>query len=691
MNPTPQRYTITAALPYTNGPIHIGHLAGVYVPADIYSRFLRMQGNDVAFVCGSDEHGVAIPMKAKKEGITPQQLIDKYHAIIKQSFLDFGVSFDNYSRTSAHIHHETASEFFKKLYKEGKFIEETNQQLYDAEADQFLADRFVTGTCPKCGNEEAYGDQCETCGSTLNATDLINPKSALTGAVPTMKETKHWFLPLDQYENWLKEWILVGHKRDWKVNVYGQVKSWIDDGLRARAVTRDLDWGIPVPVDGADGKVLYVWFDAPIGYISSTKEWAAREGKNWEDYWKAKDTKLVHFIGKDNIVFHCVIFPIMLKAEGSYILPENVPANEFLNLEGRKLSTSKNWAVWLHEYLEDFPGQQDVLRYVLTANAPETKDNDFTWKDFQARNNNELVAIFGNFINRVVVLTEKYYEGEVPAPGEFSEVDEQTLATLRAYPAVIASSIEKYRFREAQGELMNLARLGNKYLADEEPWKLIKTDAERVKTVMYVALQIASSLATLSEPFLPFTSAKLKKILNMEQETSNEGTTWNEISTKEELLKPGHHIGKAELLFSKIEDEQIQTQLEKLEATKAANEAENKKITPQKETATFEDFSKMDLRVGTIVEASKMPKADKLLILKVDTGLDVRTIVSGIAQSFKPEEIIGKKVTVLLNLAPRKLRGVESEGMILMTEDAKGKLVFLNPEVEGVENGAVIS
>ncbi len=688
---TPQRYTITAALPYTNGPIHIGHLAGVYVPADIYARFLRMQGNDVAFVCGSDEHGVAIPMKAKKEGITPQQLIDKYHAIIKQSFLDFGVSFDNYSRTSAGIHHETASGFFKKLYEEGKFIEETNQQLYDAEADQFLADRFVTGTCPKCGNEEAYGDQCETCGSSLNATDLINPKSAITGAVPTMKETKHWFLPLDQYENWLKEWILVGHKRDWKVNVYGQVKSWIDDGLRPRAVTRDLDWGIPVPVEGAEGKVLYVWFDAPIGYISSTKEWAAREGKNWEDYWKAKDTKLVHFIGKDNIVFHCVIFPIMLKAEGSYILPENVPANEFLNLEGRKLSTSKNWAVWLHEYLEDFPGQQDVLRYALTANAPETKDNDFTWKDFQARNNNELVAVFGNFINRVVVLADKYYEGEVPAAGNYTEVDEQTLATLRAYPAVIASSIEKYRFREAQGELMNLARLGNKYLADEEPWKLIKTDEERVKTVMHVALQIASALATLSEPFMPFTSAKLKKILNMEQENSEAGTTWNEIESKEILLPSGHRIGKAELLFSKIEDDQIQTQLDKLEATKAANEAENKKITPQKETATFEDFSKMDLRVGTIIEAAKMPKADKLLVLKVDTGLDVRTIVSGIAESFKPEDIIGKKVTVLLNLAPRKLRGVESEGMILMTEDPKGKLVFLNPDIEGVDNGAVIS
>lgn len=695
MNTTPQRYTITAALPYTNGPIHIGHLAGVYVPADIYARFLRMQGNDVAFVCGSDEHGVAIPMKAKKEGISPQELIDKYHSIIKQSFLDFGVSFDNYSRTSNKIHHDTASGFFKKLFEDGKFIEETTQQLYDAEADQFLADRFVTGTCPKCGFPEAYGDQCENCGTSLNATDLIDPKSAITGAVPTMKETKHWFLPLDQYEDWLKEWILVGHKKDWKTNVYGQVKSWIDDGLRARAVTRDLDWGIPVPVEGAEGKVLYVWFDAPIGYISSTIEWAEREGKNWEDYWKAKDTKMVHFIGKDNIVFHCVIFPIMLKAEGSYILPDNVPANEFLNLEGKKLSTSKNWAVWLHEYLQDFPDQQDVLRYVLTANAPETKDNDFTWKDFQARNNNELVAIFGNFINRVVVLTDKYYGGEVPQPGEYTEVDEQTLATLKAYPAVIASSIQKYRFREAQGELMNLARLGNKYLADEEPWKLIKTDEGRVKTIMYVALQIASALATLSEPFLPFTSKKLKMILNMEQDQSSEkaseGTLWNEISTKKTLLPSGHKIGKAELLFSKIEDEQIQNQLDKLENTKAANAAENKKAEPQKEVTSFEDFSKMDMRVGTIVEATKMPKADKLLVLKVDTGLDVRTIVSGIAQSFKPEDIIGKKVTVLVNLAPRKLRGVESQGMILMTEDAEGKLVFLNPDSDGVSNGALIS
>ena len=701
MSNSPQRYTITAALPYTNGPIHIGHLAGVYVPADIYTRFLRMQGKDVAFVCGSDEHGVAIPMKAKKEGVTPQELIDKYHGIIKRSFEEFGISFNNYSRTSSEIHHKTASEFFRKLYEEGKFIEETTEQLYDEEANQFLADRFVTGTCPKCGFEEAYGDQCENCGSSLNATDLINPKSAISGAVPTLKQTKHWFLPLDRYEDWLKDWILKGHKKDWKTNVYGQVKSWIDDGLRARAVTRDLEWGIPVPVEGAEGKVLYVWFDAPIGYISSTKEWAEREGKDWKDYWKNEDTKLVHFIGKDNIVFHCVIFPIMLKAEGTYILPDNVPANEFLNLEGRKLSTSKNWAVWLHEYLEEFPGQQDVLRYVLTANAPETKDNDFTWKDFQARNNNELVAIFGNFINRVVVLTQKYYDGIIPEPGKYSEIDENTLAAVRAYPAVIASSIEKYRFREAQGELMNLARLGNKYLADEEPWKLIKTEPERVKTIMFVALQIASALATLSEPFLPFTSSKLKGILNMKGTTSganseeNEGTGWNEIATRQILLEAGHKIGEAVLLFSKIEDEQIQKQLEKLENTKAANEAEKKqeilKVLPQKETAVFEDFAKMDLRVGTILEATKMPKADRLLVLKVDTGLDTRTIVSGIANSFKPEDLIGKRVTVLANLAPRKLRGVESQGMILLTENAEGKLVFVNPDEEGVTNGTQIT
>ena len=703
MEQNPNRYTITAALPYTNGPVHIGHLAGVYVPADIYARYQRLQNKDVAFICGSDEHGVPITIKAKKEGITPQQVVDKYHGIIKKSFEEFGISFDNYSRTSAEIHHKTASDFFKKLYEDGKFTEEVTEQLYDEEANQFLADRYITGTCPKCGNEEAYGDQCEKCGSSLNATDLINPKSAISGNVPVLKETKHWFLPLNEYEDFLKQWILVDHKKDWKTNVYGQCKSWIDDGLRPRAVTRDLDWGIPVPVEGADGKVLYVWFDAPIGYISATKEWAARENKNWEDYWKDDKTKMLHFIGKDNIVFHCIIFPAMLKAEGSYILPENVPANEFLNLEGNKISTSKNWAVWLHEYLEDFPNQQDVLRYTLTANAPETKDNDFTWADFQTRNNSELVAIFGNFINRVVVLTNKYYGGIVPEPSTFSEIDEQTLNELKAYPAVIASSLERYRFREAQAELMNVARLGNKYLADEEPWKTFKTDEDRTKTVMYIALQIASALAVLSEPFLPFTSDKLKNMLNITLSAPDsyrdEGSIkWNDVSTKSELIKPGHKINKAELLFSKIEDEQIQAQLDKLQASKKMNEstssaqaADNKKVEPQKETIQFEDFMKLDMRVGTIIEAEKMPKADKLLILKVDTGIDIRTIVSGIAQSFNAEEIIGKKVTVLVNLAPRKLRGVESQGMILMTEDAAGKLVFVNPGEEGVDNGATIN
>ncbi|MDQ7916305.1 methionine--tRNA ligase [Mesonia sp. MT50] len=684
---TPKRYTITAALPYTNGPIHIGHLAGVYVPADIYSRYLKMRGEDVVFVCGSDEHGVPITIKAKKEGITPQDVVDKYDGIIRKSFQDFGIEFDNYSRTSGKTHHETASAFFKKLYEDGKFIEEVTEQLYDEEAKQFLADRFVVGTCPKCGYEESYGDQCEKCGTSHNATDLINPKSAITGNIPTLKETRHWFLPLDQYEPWLKEWILDGHKKDWKSNVYGQCKSWIDDGLRPRAVTRDLDWGIPVPVKGGEGKVLYVWFDAPIGYISATKEWAEQNNKDWEPYWKDKDTKLVHFIGKDNIVFHCIIFPTMLKAEGSYILPDNVPANEFLNLEGNKLSTSKNWAVWLHEYLEDFPGKEDVLRYVLTANAPETKDNDFTWKDFQQRNNSELVAIFGNFINRVAVLTHKYYEGKVPAAAELKEIDEQTLAELKAYPAVIASSIEKYRFREAQAEMMNVARLGNKYLADEEPWKTIKTDEARTQTVMYVALQIAAALATLCKPFLPFTSTKLNKMLALE----NANFDWNSISSEEALLKEGHQIKEAELLFSKVEDEEIQKQLDKLEATKKANAAEVKAAEPQKEIATFDDFTKLDLRVGTIVEAEKMPKTKKLLVLKVDTGIDVRTIVSGIAESFKPEDIIGKKVTVLANLAPRKLRGTMSEGMILMTENAEGKLVFVNPDEEKMNNGTVIS
>ena len=689
---TPKRYTITAALPYTNGPIHIGHLAGVYVPADIYARFLRLTGKDVAYICGSDEHGVAIPMRAKKEGVSPQDIIDKYHGIIKQSFADFGISFDNYSRTSSKIHHETASEFFTKMYNDGEFIEEVSAQLYDAEANQFLADRFVVGTCPKCNFEESYGDQCENCGTSHNATDLINPKSAITGNVPTVKETKHWFLPLDKHEAFLREWILEGHKKDWKPNVYGQVKSWVEDGLRPRAVTRDLDWGIPVPVKGAEGKVLYVWFDAPIGYISSTKEWAAREGKNWEDYWKKDDTKLVHFIGKDNIVFHCIIFPSMLKAHGDYILPENVPANEFLNLEGNKLSTSKNWAVWLHEYLEEFPNQQDVLRYTLTANAPESKDNDFTWKDFQAKNNNELVAIFGNFINRVVVLTNKYYSGIVPAPNDFTSVDEDVLAAVKEFPNTIGKSIERYRFREASQELMNLARLGNKYLADEEPWKVIKVNEERVQTIMYVALQISAALAVVSEPFLPFTSTKLKSILNIDKSLS-----WSDVYEKEVLLPTTHQINKAELLFSKIEDKSIEAQVEKLQATKVANasassaEAQEKKVVaPQKEVIDFEDFTKLDIRIGTILEASTIPKTKKLLQLKVDVGIDLRTIVSGIAESFSAADIIGQQVSVLVNLAPRKIRGVESQGMILMTDTPDGKLAFVAPE-KSIKNGQEVS
>ena len=685
-----KRYTITAALPYTNGPIHIGHLAGVYVPADIFARYQRLKNNEVAFICGSDEHGVAISIKAKKEHTTPQAIIDKYHAIIKQSFADFGISFDNYSRTSLPIHHQTASDFFRKLYEQGDFIEEISEQLYDEEAHQFLADRFVIGTCPKCGNPEAYGDQCERCGSSLNATDLIDPKSSITGSKPTLKATKHWFLPLNRYQEFLEKWILEGHKNDWKPNVYGQVKSWLDDELKPRAVTRDLDWGIPVPVEGAEGKVLYVWFDAPIGYISSTKEWAERVGKDWRPFWQDKDTELVHFIGKDNIVFHCIIFPAMLKAEGSYILPTNVPANEFLNLEGNKLSTSKNWAVWLHEYLQDFPNQQDVLRYALTANAPETKDNDFTWKDFQARNNNELVAIFGNFINRVAVLTQKYYEGEVPAAGALNATDSETLQQISEFTQKIEQSLERYRFREAQQELMNIARLGNKYLADEEPWKIIKTDAERVKTIMYVALQVATALAITSEPFLPFTSEKLKNILQL-------GTTaWEQVKQNPTALLPtGHKIGVATLLFEKIEDAAIAKQLERLENTKQANRQEAQAaaevaVAPQKELISYDDFAKMDIRIGTILSAEKMPKADKLLILKVDTGIDQRTIVSGIAQSFNPEEIIGKRVTVLANLAPRKLRGVESQGMILMVENAEGKYRFIAPDGEEIANGAEV-
>jgi methionyl-tRNA synthetase len=681
----PKRYTITAALPYTNGPIHIGHLAGVYVPADIYARYLRLIGKDVAYICGSDEHGVAIPMRAKKEGVSPQDIIDKYHGIIKQSFVDFGISFDNYSRTSSEVHRETASQFFTKLHDNGDFIEETSAQLYDAEANQFLADRFVVGTCPKCSFEESYGDQCENCGTSHNANDLINPTSAITGNIPTVKETKHWFLPLNKHEDFLRKWILEDHKKDWKPNVYGQVKSWIADGLRPRAVTRDLDWGIPVPLMDAKEKVLYVWFDAPIGYISSTKEWAAREGKNWEDYWKKDDTKLVHFIGKDNIVFHCIIFPAMLKAHGDYILPDNVPANEFLNLEGNKLSTSKNWAVWLHEYLEEFPDQQDVLRYTLTANAPENKDNDFTWKDFQAKNNNELVAIFGNFINRVVVLTNKYYDGIIPAPSDFSEIDEDALAAVKEFPNTIGKSIERYRFREASQEFMNLARLGNKYLADEEPWKVIKIDEARVQTIMYVALQISAALAVLSEPFLPFTSAKLKKILNIDKNLS-----WENIAENAVLLPETHQINKAELLFSKIEDKAIEAQIEKLAATKIANKQENKIVAPQKEIIEFEDFTKLDIRVGTILEAQKVAKTKKLLKLKVDVGMDTRTIVSGIAESFSPEAIIGQQVAVLVNLATRKIRGVESQGMILMTDTPDGKLAFVQPEKE-VKNGQAIS
>ncbi len=678
-----KRITITAALPYTNGPVHIGHLAGVYVPADIYARYLRSKQKDVIYICGSDEHGVPITLRAKKEGVTPQQIVDKYHSIIKKSFKEFGISFDNYSRTSAEIHHKTASQFFKKLYDDGKFIEDTKEQLYDEEAQQFLADRFVVGTCPKCGNEESYGDQCENCGTSHNATDLINPKSAITGNVPSLKETKHWYLPLEQYEKWLREWIVVGHKNDWKSNVLGQVKSWLDDGLRPRAVTRDLDWGIPVPVEGAEGKVLYVWFDAPIGYISSTKEWAARENKDWEPYWKDKDTKLIHFIGKDNIVFHAIIFPSMLKAEGSYILPENVPANEFLNLEGNKISTSKNWAVWLHEYLQDFPGKQDVLRYVLTANAPEAKDNDFTWKDFQARNNNELVAILGNFINRVTVLTHKYYNGFVPEKGtHFKELE-----SINDFRDSIGKSIELFRFREASQELINLARMGNVFLQEQEPWKKIKENPEQVEGIMYVALQIATAIAHLSEPFLPFTSEKLRHMLNIEK------TNWDDVIVGEsdDLLKSGHQINASELLFEKIEDEAIQKQLDKLIATKTINEQENKVIEPQKDPIAFEDFVNMDIRIGTILEAEKVAKTKKLLKLKVDVGIDKRTIVSGIAESFSPENIIGQQVCVLINLEPRKIRGIESQGMILMTETKEGKLSFILPDNEKVHNGEQVN
>lgn len=673
------RYCVTTALPYANGPVHIGHLAGVYVPADIYVRYLRMMNEDVLFIGGSDEHGVPITIKARNEGVTPQDIVDRYHTIIKQSFQDLGISFDIYSRTSSKIHAETASAFFKDLYEKGKFIEKTSQQYYDEETKTFLADRYITGTCPHCGNEKAYGDQCEACGTSLSATDLINPKSTLSGQEPQLKETKHWYLPLEEYETFMREWILDSHK-EWKTNVYGQCKSWIDQGLQARAVTRDLDWGVKVPIEGADGKVLYVWFDAPIGYISNTKELYPQ---NWEKWWKEKDTKLVHFIGKDNIVFHCIIFPAMLKAEGSYILPENVPANEFLNLEGDKISTSRNWAVWLHEYLKDFPGKQDVLKYVLCANAPETKDNDFTWKDFQTRNNSELVAIFGNFVNRTIVLTHKYFEGKVPQRGTLNELDIQTIEQIKQYPEKIGRSIEQYRFREALNELMNLARLGNKYLTENEPWKTIKTDPERTATVLNISLQICANLALLSEPFLPFTAEKLRGMLNQDK------VFWYQAGNSE-LLEEGKQINPAQLLFEQIDDKQIEAQLEKLQQTKKANELATAIVEPQKANIEYDDFAKMDIRVGTILAAEKVAKTKKLLKLTIDTGIDKRTIVSGIAEYYSPEEIIGKQVSVLVNLAPKALKGIESQGMILMAENLDGSLSFISPE-KPIRNGGTIS
>ena len=672
-----KRYLVTSALPYANGPVHIGHLAGVYIPSDIYTRYQRLRGRDVIHVCGSDEHGVPITIKAKKEGITPQQVVDRYHEIIKNAFAGLGIEFDIYSRTSSDMHTVTASEFFRKLYDEGKFVEQTSEQYYDEEAKMFLADRYITGTCPKCGNENAYGDQCEACGSTLSPDELVNPHSTLSGSVPVKKSTTHWYLPLNDYEQMLREWILEGHK-EWKTNVYGQCKSWLDGGLQPRAVSRDLDWGIPVPVEGADGKVLYVWFDAPIGYISATKELTP----DWEKYWKSEDTKLVHFIGKDNIVFHCIVFPSMLKAHGGYILPENVPSNEFLNLEGDKISTSRNWAVWAHEYLEDMPGKEDVLRYVLCANAPETKDNDFTWKDYQARNNNELVAVLGNFVNRALVLTQKYYGGVVPQCGELTEYDKQTIEELSTIKSSLEHNIENYRFREALKDAMNFSRIGNKYLADSEPWKVVKTDTERVKTILYIALQITANIATAIEPFMPFSAAKILNMLAVEK------FGWDSLGSME-LIPAGHTIGTPTLLFEKIEDEVIQRQIDKLEATKAANAAAEVKAEPQKEECTFDDFQKMDIRVSTILAAEKVAKTKKLLKLTVDTGIDQRTIVSGIAEHFTPEELVGKQVLVLVNLQPRELKGILSQGMILMAEDATGALRLVQPS-EAVKAGSMV-
>ncbi|MBR2866261.1 MAG: methionine--tRNA ligase [Alistipes sp.] len=674
-----KRYLITSALPYANGPVHIGHLAGVYVPSDIYTRYLRLKGYDVISVCGSDEHGVPITIKARKEGITPQQVVDRYHEIIKSSFERLGMSFDIYSRTSSPTHRKTASEFFRKLYDEGKFIEQTSMQYYDEEAQTFLADRYIVGTCPHCQNEKAYGDQCEKCGSTLSPDELLNPKSAVSGAVPVKRETKHWYLPLDKYEGFLREWILEGHK-EWKSNVYGQCKSWLDLGLQPRAVSRDLDWGIPVPVEGADGKVLYVWFDAPIGYISATKDLTP----DWEKYWKSEDTKMVHFIGKDNIVFHCIVFPSMLKAHGGYVLPENVPANEFLNLEGDKISTSQNWAVWLHEYLDEFPGKEDVLRYVLCANAPETKDNDFTWKDFQSRNNSELVAVLGNFVNRALVLTKKYYDGIVPERGELTDYDVATIEEMQKIKASLERNIEHYHFREALKDAMAYSRIGNKYLADTEPWKIIKTDPERVKTILNIALQITANTAIAIEPFMPFSAAKMLKMLAVDK------FSWEDLGSME-LMPAGHTIGEAQLLFEKIEDDVIDAQLAKLEASRRAKlEAEAaQNVAEQKAEVTFDDFQKMDIRVSTILEAEKVAKTKKLLKLTIDTGIDKRTIVSGIAEYYTPEQLVGRQVLVLANLAPREIKGIESRGMILMAEDALGRLVLVQPE-DKTMSGAMI-
>ena len=667
-----KRYTVTTALPYANGPVHIGHLAGVYIPADTYVRYLRMKGEEVLFVGGSDEHGVPITIKAEKEGCTPQDIVDRYHNIIKDSFEKLGISYDIYSRTSSKTHHETAAAFFKKLYEDGKFIERETEQFFDPERNKFLSDRYIIGTCPKCGNDHAYGDQCEKCGSSMSPEELINPHSALSGAKLVKKATKHWYLPLDQYEQWLRDWIIEGHK-EWKPNVYGQVKSWLDNGLQPRAVTRDLDWGVPVPLEEADGKVLYVWFDAPIGYISNTIEHCAENGTDWKKWWKDEDTKLVHFIGKDNIVLHCIIFPCMLNAYGDYIVPENVPANEFLNLENDKISTSRNWAVWLHEYLEEFPGKQDVLRYVLTANAPETKDNNFTWKDYQDRNNNELLAVFGNFVNRTLVLTHKYFEGKVPALTNLNEKDKAAIEEMNQYPDKIAHLLDTYKFREALSELMNLARLGNRYLTENEPWKQFKTDPERVKTVLAVSLQIVAKLAILSEPFLPFSAKKLQAMIGLEV------SGWNQ-AKETVLLNEESQIGEVELLFTKVEDETVAAQIKKLEDTKKQNELNAWAPNPVKPNTNIDEFGKMDIRVGTVLECTKVPKADKLLQFLIDDGMNKRTIVSGIAKYYpNPEELVGKQVCFIANFEPRKLKGVTSEGMILSAEDKDGRLVVVTP------------